>query len=93
MATSHFGSRYGGHLRVAGDARGFTPYAGNTGRSRVEQEVTVDFTKRRLSVFAGTGVTVLKMTDANGNVQDKEGKASTEGVSSFTSRQTLGNSN
>lgn len=33
-----------------------------------------------MSVFAGTGVTVLKMTDANGNVQYKEGKASTEGI-------------
>lgn len=67
-------------LEYAADIRGFTPQAVNTGRSRVEQEVTVDFVKQRLVLYANTGVTTLRITSAEGGVQYKEGKAPTDGI-------------
>lgn len=62
------------------DAREFTPHASNTGRCRVEQEVVIDFLKQRITSFANTGVTVLKLTAPDGNVEYKQGKASTESI-------------
>ncbi|UQZ86560.1 hypothetical protein SK3146_05853 [Paenibacillus konkukensis] len=70
----------GNRLEFAADIRGFTPHAVNTGRSRVEQEVVVDFAKRRLVSFGATGVTVLKMTGSDGTVTYRQGHASTEGI-------------
>ncbi|MBH5316279.1 DUF3238 domain-containing protein [Paenibacillus sp. GSMTC-2017] len=64
----------------AGDIRGFTPHAVNTGRSRVEQEIVVDFVKRRLVSFANTGLTVLKMTSPDGEIEYIQGQAPTDGV-------------
>ncbi|MEH7483913.1 DUF3238 domain-containing protein [Neobacillus drentensis] len=63
-----------------GDAREFTPYAVNTGRCRVEQEVVIDFIKQRITTFSDTGITVLKMTTPDGLVEYKQGKASTDGI-------------
>ncbi|PWW08752.1 uncharacterized protein DUF3238 [Paenibacillus cellulosilyticus] len=63
-----------------GDAREFTPYAVNTGRCRVEQEVVIDFVKRRVTTFANTGVTILRLTASDGSVEYKYGKASIEGI-------------
>jgi len=62
------------------DAREFTPHAVNTGRCRVEQEVVIDFLKRRISSFAGTGVTILKLTTPNGSIEYIHGKASIENI-------------
>ncbi|QQE78712.1 DUF3238 domain-containing protein [Alicyclobacillus sp. SO9] len=64
----------------AADGRWFTANAVNTGRSRVEQEVTVDFMKRKLFTFANTGVTTLRVTEADGSQYLKEGKAATDGI-------------
>ncbi|ULL18040.1 DUF3238 domain-containing protein [Paenibacillus sp. H1-7] len=70
----------GNCLEFAGDIRGFTPHAVNTGRSRVEQEVTIDFVKRRLVPFACTGETILKITGSDGTVSYRQERASTEGI-------------
>ncbi|MBP3965411.1 DUF3238 domain-containing protein [Paenibacillus lignilyticus] len=64
----------------AGDAREFTPHAVHTGRSRVEQEVVVDFVKRKLFAFADTGTTTLRVTKPDGISEFKQGKASADGV-------------
>ncbi|QHT59072.1 DUF3238 domain-containing protein [Paenibacillus lycopersici] len=64
----------------AGDAREFTPHAVNTGRSRVEQEVVVDFVKRKLFTYGNTGCTTLKQTSPDGIARYTQGKASTEGI-------------
>ncbi|SDX32744.1 DUF3238 domain-containing protein [Paenibacillus sp. CF384] len=64
----------------AGDAREFTPHAVNTDRSRVEQEVVVDFVKRKLFTFANTGSTTLRVTKPGGISEFKRGKASADGV-------------
>ncbi|WP_308637508.1 DUF3238 domain-containing protein [Paenibacillus silvisoli] len=64
----------------AGDAREFTPAAVHTGRNRVEQEVVVDFAKRKLFTYADTGYTTLRVTKPGGISEFKQGKASTEGV-------------
>jgi len=62
------------------DAREFTPHAVNTGRCRVEQEVVIDFVKQKISSFADTGVTVLRLTAPDGTIEYKQGKAATEGI-------------
>lgn len=64
----------------AGDAREFSPATVNTGRSRVEQEVVVDFVKRKLFSFANTGITILRQTMAGGLTEMKQSKASIDGV-------------
>ncbi|QHW31714.1 DUF3238 domain-containing protein [Paenibacillus rhizovicinus] len=64
----------------AGDAREFTPHAVNTGRSRVEQEVVVDFVKRKLFTYANTGYTTLKQSTPDGIARFSQGKAATDGV-------------
>lgn len=68
----------GCQLEFAGDLRGFTPHAVNTGRSRVEQEVVVDFVKRKLRAFAGTGVSIIKITAPDGTVSNEQGHAPTD---------------
>ncbi|REE86467.1 uncharacterized protein DUF3238 [Paenibacillus taihuensis] len=64
----------------AGDAREFSPETVNTGRSRVEQEVVVDFVKRKLFAFANTGLTSLRQTMPGGLTEMKQGKAPIDGV-------------
>ncbi|SEO35434.1 DUF3238 domain-containing protein [Paenibacillus sp. OV219] len=64
----------------AGDAREFSPATVNTGRSRVEQEVVIDFVKRKLFTFASTGYTTLRQTMPGGVSEMKQGKAPTDGV-------------
>lgn len=65
----------------AGDAREFTPHAAHTGRSRAEQEVVVDFVKRKLFAYADTGITTLKQHSPDGRTaQFEQGKANTEGI-------------
>ncbi|WP_195574121.1 DUF3238 domain-containing protein [Paenibacillus sp. 1001270B_150601_E10] len=66
-------------ISYQGDARGFHPNTAHTGRSRVEQEVTVDFVKRRIVAYADTGTTVMKKT-IDGTVSYEQGKASPDTV-------------
>ncbi|MBD8499781.1 DUF3238 domain-containing protein [Paenibacillus arenosi] len=63
-----------------GDSREFTPYAVNTMRSRVEQEVTVDFDKNEVFCYKNTGITTERITSPNGSIQLRQGKASTDGI-------------
>jgi hypothetical protein len=46
----------------------------------VEQEVVIDFVKQRITSFANTGVTVLKLIAPDGSVEYKQGKSSTDGI-------------
>ena len=63
-------------ISFQGDGRGFEPHAARTGRSRVEQEVTVDFEKQRMVTYADTGVTVMKTLALDGSIQYEQEKAS-----------------
>ena len=47
-------------IQFEGDSREFTPHAVNTMRSRVEQEVVVDFYKEEVFSYANTGITTEK---------------------------------
>ncbi|MBM7568395.1 DUF3238 domain-containing protein [Paenibacillus sacheonensis] len=67
-------------FEYAGDAREFTPHAVNTGRSQIEQEVVVDFARRKLFAYADTGLTAVKQTSADGKAQITRDKASVDGV-------------
>lgn len=67
-------------IEFEGDSREFTPYAVNTMRSRVEQEVVVDFYKKEIFTYANTGITTEKVTTPDGSVHKRTGKASTEGI-------------
>ncbi|TCP61762.1 DUF3238 domain-containing protein [Baia soyae] len=70
----------GNIIECLGDGREFTPHAGNTFRSRVEQEVVVDFQKREIFSFESTGITVEKFTHPDGSISYKEDRASTENI-------------
>lgn len=63
-----------------GDGREFTPHAVNSGRSRVEQEVFVDFEKKEVLKYKRTGVTVEKVVDANGRTKVRTGQALDDGI-------------
>jgi len=67
-------------IQFEGDSREFTPYAVNTMRSRVEQEVIVDFYKKEIFSYANTGITTERVTNSDGSVNKRTGKASTEGI-------------
>ena len=67
-------------IQFEGDSREFTPYAVNAMRSRVEQEVVVDFYKEELFSYANTGITTEKITSPDGSVSKRTGKASTENI-------------
>ena len=49
-------------------------------RSRIEQEVVVDFYKKEIFTYANTGITTERITTPDGSVNKKTGKASTEGI-------------
>jgi hypothetical protein len=67
-------------IEFEGDAREFTPYAVNAMRSRVEQEVVVDFHKKEIFTYGNTGITTERVTNPDGSVNKKSGKASTERI-------------
>ncbi|WP_039042847.1 DUF3238 domain-containing protein [Sporosarcina sp. ZBG7A] len=67
-------------IQFEGDSREFTPYAVNTMRSRVEQEVVVDFYKKEIFLYANTGITTEKVTNPDNSIDFRKGKASTEGI-------------
>ncbi|SFI77292.1 Protein of unknown function [Paenibacillus sp. UNC496MF] len=86
----------------AGDARESTPHAAHAGRSRAEQEVVVDFAKRKLFRFADTGETIIRETGADGVSVKRQAKPSADGIVaedesweaaavSFTMRASVGN--
>ncbi|MCR8842296.1 DUF3238 domain-containing protein [Paenibacillus sp. SC116] len=66
--------------KFEGDSREFTPYAVNTMRSRVEQEVTVDFYKKEVFSYKNTGITTENVTHSDGSTHQRQGKASTDGI-------------
>lgn len=70
----------GNVIQFEGDSREFTPYAVNTMRSRVEQEVVVDFYKKEIFTYANTGITTERVTTPDGSVNKRTGKAGTEGI-------------
>lgn len=70
----------GNIIQFEGDAREFTPYAVNAMRSRVEQEVVVDFYKKEIFTYANTGITTERITTPDGSVNKRTGKANTEGI-------------
>ncbi|MBC6975145.1 permease [Bacillus pseudomycoides] len=67
-------------LEYTGDAREFTPYAVNTMRSRLEQEVIIDFYKKEIFTFADACITTVKITNPDGSIEHKKGKTSTENI-------------
>ncbi|MED0827416.1 DUF3238 domain-containing protein [Bacillus pacificus] len=70
----------GNFIEFEGDAREFTPYAVNAMRSRVEQEVVVDFHKKEIFTYGNTGITTERITTPDGSVNTRSGKASTERI-------------
>lgn len=68
----------GNSIQYEGDSREFTPYAGNMMRSRIEQEVIVDFFKREIFTYANTGFSTEKVTAPDGSVKKRSGKASAD---------------
>ncbi|MCH7323138.1 DUF3238 domain-containing protein [Solibacillus sp. MA9] len=67
-------------IQFEGDSREFTPYAVNAMRSRIEQEVVVDFNKKEIFTYANTGITTEKITTSDGSVHKRTGKASTKRI-------------
>ncbi|WP_276913771.1 DUF3238 domain-containing protein [Aneurinibacillus aneurinilyticus] len=70
----------GNIIQFEGDSREFTPYAVNAMRSRIEQEVVVDFYKKEIFTYANTGITTERVTTSDGSANKRTGKASTEGI-------------
>ncbi|MEX0377319.1 DUF3238 domain-containing protein [Bacillus sp. S4] len=67
-------------LEYAGDAREFTPYAVNTMRSRLEQEVIIDFYKKEIFTFADACITTVKITNQDDSIEHKKGKTGTDNI-------------
>ncbi|KQL43621.1 permease [Brevibacillus choshinensis] len=67
-------------FEYTGDAREFTPYAVNTMRSRLEQEVIIDFYKKEIFTCADACITTVKITNPDGSIESKEGKAGTANI-------------
>ncbi|KOO52103.1 DUF3238 domain-containing protein [Viridibacillus arvi] len=67
-------------IQFEGDSREFTPYAVNTMRSRIEQEVVVDFYKKEIFSYANTGITTEKVINPDNSINQRTGKASTESI-------------
>ncbi|MDM5153704.1 DUF3238 domain-containing protein [Bacillus sp. DX1.1] len=70
----------GNVIQFEGDSREFTPYAVNAMRSRIEQEIVVDFYKKEIFTYANTGITTERITTPDGSVNKRTGKASTENI-------------
>ncbi|AIK36103.1 DUF3238 domain-containing protein [Bacillus pseudomycoides] len=70
----------GNVIQFEGDSREFTPYAVNAMRSRIEQEVVVDFYKKEIFTYGNTGITTERVTTSDGSVNKRTGKASTENI-------------
>lgn len=69
-----------GVLEYEGDDREFTPHTGNTLRFRVEQEVTVDFSKRAVFAHANTGISRERKRGPDGRLYYREAKCDTRGI-------------
>ncbi|MEK4739052.1 MULTISPECIES: DUF3238 domain-containing protein [Bacillus] len=67
-------------FEYAGDAREFTPYVVNTKRSRLEQEVVVDFYKREIFTYADACIVTVKITNPDGSIEYQKGETSTENI-------------
>ncbi|KZD38266.1 permease [Bacillus cereus] len=67
-------------FEYAGDAREFTRYAVNTKRSRLEQEVVVDFYKREIFTYADACIVTVKITNPDGSIEYQKGETSTENI-------------
>ncbi|KQL43622.1 permease [Brevibacillus choshinensis] len=70
----------GNVIEFEGDSREFTPYAVNTMRSRIEQEVVVDFYKKEIFSYANTGISTERVTTPDGSVHKRSRKAGTEKI-------------
>ncbi len=73
-------SSTGKFLEYTGDAREFTPHAVNTMRSRLEQEVIIDFYKKEIFTHANACIVTVKITNPDGSVEYKKGKSSTDNI-------------
>ncbi|MHC2834914.1 DUF3238 domain-containing protein [Bacillus sp. F9_6S_D1_P_5] len=67
-------------FEYAGDAREFTPYAVNAKRSRLEQEVNIDFYKREIFTSADACIVTVKITNPDGSTEYQKGETSTENI-------------
>ncbi|EMI9090327.1 MULTISPECIES: DUF3238 domain-containing protein [Bacillus] len=67
-------------FEYAGDAREFTPFAVNTKRSRLEQEVIVDFYKREIFTYVDACIVTVKITNSDGSIEYQKGETSTENI-------------
>ena len=56
-------------FEYARDAREFTPYAVNAKRSRLEQEVNIDFYKREIFTSADACIVTVKITNPDGSTK------------------------
>ncbi|WP_049996288.1 DUF3238 domain-containing protein [Halococcus sediminicola] len=68
------------NLQFRGDDRDFTPHTVNTGRSRVEQEVVIDFAREEVQTHADTGRSKERIERPDGTTEIHEGKADTSNV-------------
>ncbi|MES5939315.1 MULTISPECIES: DUF3238 domain-containing protein [unclassified Bacillus cereus group] len=67
-------------LEYTGDAREFTLHAVNTMRSRLEQEVIIDFHKKEIFTFADACITTVKITNLDGSIEHEKGKTDTKNI-------------
>lgn len=67
-------------IQFEGDFREFTPFAVNAMRSRIEQEVVVDFYKKEVFNYANTGITTEKISFPDGTNKKRQGKADTKDI-------------
>lgn len=67
-------------FEYTGDAREFTPYAVNTMRSRLEQEVIIDFYKKEIFSHANACIVTVKIKNPDGSIEYKKGRTSTENI-------------
>ncbi|MDC6159464.1 DUF3238 domain-containing protein [Bacillus albus] len=70
----------GRSFEYAGDVREFTPYAVNAKRSRLEQEVNIDFYKREIFTYADACIVTVKITNPDGSTEYQKGETSTENI-------------
>ena len=70
----------GRSFEYAGDTREFTPYAANAKRSRLEQEVNIDFYKREIFTYADACIVTVKITNSDGSIEYQKGETSTENI-------------
>ncbi|GMR67641.1 DUF3238 domain-containing protein [Bacillus sp. MN7755] len=70
----------GRSFEYAGDAREFTPYAVNAKRSRLEQEVNIDFYKREIFKYADACIVTVKIANPDGSTEYQKGETNTENI-------------